>query len=108
MENILNLLEKYQSLILIGLGVIILVVVLIRTKKQKTTDTDNTINIPNIFKKKSQGMQVRTDHLTGKTSITIGGKEYDDIEKIKDRKLREKARKMMKFTKNTKNFIDLK
>ncbi len=55
MENILNLLDKYQSLRLIGLG-----------------------------------------------------KEYDDVEKIKDPKLREKARKMIRLTKNTKNFVDLK
>ena len=97
MENILNLLNKYQSLILIGLGVLILIVVLIRTRKRKVISIQDTISNVTMHPE----IKKHSNHSSKKTSITIDGESFQDINKIKDPATREKVRKAIEFAKQS-------
>ena len=95
MENILPILDKYQSRILISLGIIILIVVLIRTRKRKGISIQDTISNVTMHPE----IKKHSNHSSKKTSITINGESFQDINKIKDPKIREKVRKAMEFAK---------
>ena len=95
MENTLDLLDQYQSIILIGLGLITLLVVLTRTRKQTETSAQNTIG--NIAMRPET--ETHSSHISKRTSVTINGKSFSDINEIEDPETREKVRKAMEIAK---------
>jgi hypothetical protein len=95
MENTLDILDQYQSIILIGMGLITLLVVLTRTRNQTEASTQNTIG--NIAMRPET--ETHSSHINKQTSVTINGKSFSDINEIEDPETREKVRKAMEIAK---------
>jgi hypothetical protein len=101
MDTILSVLDKYQSLILIALGMMILFVLVLRTKNKKKPVADASLHsdVKDFIKKhgdNKNSVSVSIVNTDGVKKYVVNGVEYSSLNEIEDHELRDKAKQTLK------------